>query len=144
MSGTSSKNIPVVISEILDSPVAGGNFEFICPSGVSREVLSLRFTFSTSIIPANRIVSLIARRAGSIILPATASLQLTPQIASLTLDYYFGLSPTNSALEPTLVCQPLPAGLILTPNDTLNTLIVNIDVGDAISDVIGTFLERNY
>lgn len=116
------------------APGAGNEFS----SGVSLEtqlrLQGLRFLLTASATVANRRVHLQFKRGGTVLYETFAAVDHT---ASQAMFYSCWPVPTAGAYNhDNDILIPIPDGLILGENDTVNTATVNLQAGDAFTGII--------
>ena len=120
------------------NPGAGNNLTIAPSTAIRIELISLSFLLTCDANAANRLVTLTLSN-GSIIVPFSA----TPgfQTANEAITYYFSQGMVNSDASASIqsIFAPLPRHLYFDPGDSLITDIFNIQVGDAITNVVYRF-----
>lgn len=121
------------------NPAAGANFVVTVPANYVYRFVGGRFTFVTSAVVANRVVTIEYATAAPAIVGKWR--RNTSHVASETKVYYFNSNnPTmetgiaNDIYAPAWYCIQLSAGMLFQSN------IILIDAGDQISNVQLEFL----
>ncbi len=116
------------------NPGAGNNFSWTPPSNSRVLVLGVEFILTTDANAAGRIVTLEAREGANTF---SHSLAVAGHIASLAVQHTFQPNVIGADRIGTYLhmLSVLPYPLILQVGDTLNTDILQIQVGDAITNI---------
>jgi len=126
-----------ILDVTVPNPGAGNEIAITIPSGVWR-VVSFCATLTTSAVVANRTFQMIWRQGVNAALFIFLQAAGLTQAASLTNRYVGARGiPSSAALIATnsAIIQ-LPADTVLTGGDTVSTSTVNLDPGDAYSNVM--------
>jgi hypothetical protein len=123
----------------LANPAAGANASFVCDGRGLRRLTSLVLTLTTSAVVASRYLKLEWQGSdGKAYAVAAVAATLS---AGSTQRYVFVLGYASQAWNTgTDAFAPLP-GVLLSPGDTLATVVDNLDAGDTLTVIRGT-MER--
>jgi hypothetical protein len=121
------------------SPAAGANLSFVCDGRGLRRLQTLVLTLTTSAVVAARYLK-VEWQGGDGKAYAVAAVAAT-LAASLTQRYVFAVGYAAQAWNTgTDGFAPLPA-VLLSPGDSLVTVVDNLDAGDTLTVIRGT-MER--
>lgn len=126
-----------IIRSTIANPAAGADFVFAPPSRIRWRLIAVNFTFA-AVGAANREVCLLATDgAGTVaFIPSGVT-----QIAAETRVYsFFQAAPRGAGAQSLNVIAPLPF-LLANSNWSINSSVVNIQVGDQLSNISVTVEE---
>lgn len=121
-------------------PTAGDDFDVRSPQDKIWRVVSCRFTMSTGVAVANRYVGAGGARGGAEYLLSLANV---PQGASVNWIYTLSTAQTAQVdlSASNLILLPLSIDMWVTPDASIQTVSLNNQTGDAVSDMTLAVLE---
>ena len=131
-------NIFSLESLAVANPGAGNNLSISPNPALRIEITALSFLLTADANAANRLVTLTLSD-GAVVTPISASPGF--QTANEAITYYFSTGMINSDASASIqsIFTSLPKNLFLDPGDSVISDILNIQVGDAITNVTYRF-----
>lgn len=124
-----------LVTAIIANPAAGDNLTYAVPANARIEIIYLGFILATDANAANRYPTILG---ATPTLNQTMAAAATAQVASKTYGWSFvaGLPAEVDLSAANIVVVPMSTRLILEPGDSLESYLVNIQAGDAITSII--------
>lgn len=124
-----------LVTAIITNPATGANLTYSVPANARIQIDYLGFIFTTNATAADRYPTILGTTPT---LNQTVGGSAVPQTASNTWGWAFvaGYPETENISAQNVMVVPLSPNLILEPGDALESYILNIQAGDAITSII--------
>jgi len=124
-----------LVTTIIPNPAAGADLSWPVPVNSRIEIIYLGFIFASDANAANRFPTILG---ATPTLNQTMAASTVAQAASKTYGWAFvaGLPETANLAAANVVVVPMSPKLILEPGDALETYIIGMQAGDAITSII--------
>jgi len=130
-----NQNVYDLVTAVIPDPAAGAQLTWACPDNARVQILYLGFIFATDANAANRYPTITATTPA---VAQTMAASTIVQTATLTYGWAFvsELPELADLSAQNIVAVPMSPALILEPGDTLDSYVLNIQAGDAITSII--------